>query len=72
MAIYAARPLPPPRVRANPAPKVVSTRVGVAGLSAYQIALRNGFSGTEEEWIDSLQGEDGAAGIPDIIDGGNF
>ena len=28
--------------------------VGSAGLSAYEIALANGFSGTEQEWLDSL------------------
>lgn len=29
------------------------------GLSAYQIALINGFEGTEEEWLASLKGEKG-------------
>ena len=29
---------------------------GIDGLSAYQIALDNGFVGTEQEWLDSLQG----------------
>ena len=27
---------------------------GSAGLSAYEIAVANGFSGTEQEWVDSL------------------
>lgn len=27
---------------------------GPQGLSAYQIAVNNGFSGTEQEWLDSL------------------
>lgn len=31
--------------------------VGVDGLSAYEIALKNGFEGTEEEWLASLKGE---------------
>jgi len=35
---------------------------GRNGLSAYQIALANGFVGTEEEWLASLQGADGADG----------
>ena len=26
------------------------------GLSAYEIAVENGFEGTEQEWLDSLQG----------------
>lgn len=30
---------------------------GVDGKSAYQIALDNGFEGTEEEWLESLKGE---------------
>jgi len=29
---------------------------GASGLSAYQIAVRNGFTGTEAEWVQSLQG----------------
>lgn len=29
---------------------------GVNGKSAYQIALENGFQGTEQEWLQSLQG----------------
>lgn len=31
--------------------------VGLDGLSAYQIALKHGFQGTEEEWLQSLHGE---------------
>lgn len=30
------------------------------GLSAYDLAVQEGFSGTLEEWLASLQGEDGA------------
>ena len=33
------------------------------GLSAYAIATTNGFTGTEIEWLASLQGADGADGI---------
>ncbi len=32
---------------------------GDAGLSAYEIAVSAGFSGTEAEWLDSLHGADG-------------
>ena len=32
---------------------------GKDGLSAYEIALKNGFVGTESEWLDSLKGKDG-------------
>lgn len=32
------------------------------GLSAYEIAVKNGFEGTEEEWLASLKGTDGKDG----------
>lgn len=32
---------------------------GKDGESAYEIAVDHGFAGTEEEWLESLQGEDG-------------
>ena len=35
---------------------------GKDGESAYEIAVRNGFEGTEEEWLESLKGEDGKDG----------
>ena len=35
---------------------------GVAGLSAYQIAVKNGFNGSEKEWLDSLRGPAGPEG----------
>lgn len=31
------------------------------GLSAYEIAVQNGFKGTEQEWLDSLKGPPGKA-----------
>ena len=34
--------------------KISST--GINGKSAYEIAVEKGFSGTEEEWLKSLQG----------------
>jgi hypothetical protein len=36
---------------------------GSGGESAYQIAVRNGFNGTEAEWLESLRGSDGRDGI---------
>lgn len=36
---------------------------GLTGLSAYQVAQLNGFTGTEQEWLDSLVGADGAPGV---------
>lgn len=41
---------------------------GENGKSAYEIALENGFKGTEPEWLDSLHGKDGVDGR-DGIDG---
>lgn len=35
---------------------------GPPGMSAYEVALSNGFSGTEEEWLASLQGPQGPRG----------
>ncbi len=35
---------------------------GAEGLSAYEVAVTNGFAGTEEEWLASLEGPAGADG----------
>ena len=42
-------------------------------ISAYDIAVKHGFEGTEEEWLASLQGPEGAAGKDgqDGVDGTN-
>ena len=37
-------------------------KAGPQGLSAYQVAVKNGFVGTEQEWLDSLVGEKGDKG----------
>lgn len=37
---------------------------GLDGLSAYEVAVANGFVGTEPEWLASLVGDDGAPGAP--------
>jgi hypothetical protein len=34
----------------------INTSIGQAGKSAYQVAVDNGFVGTEAEWLASLQG----------------
>lgn len=39
---------------------------GDDGLSAYQVAQKNGYPGTEEEWLASLKGKDGVAKIETI------
>ncbi|MDD4839315.1 MAG: trypsin-like peptidase domain-containing protein [Clostridia bacterium] len=37
--------------------------ISLAGESAYEIAVRNGYSGTETEWLESLVGSNGTDGI---------
>jgi len=39
---------------------------GVDGLSAYEIAVNQGFVGTVEQWLTSLRGEQGIQGIPGL------
>lgn len=34
---------------------IIAEALGAQGLSAYDIAVANGFVGTEEEWLDSLK-----------------
>ena len=36
---------------------------GIDGKSTYEIAVANGFIGTESEWLESLQGKDGRDGV---------
>lgn len=42
--------------------KDVQTLKGDRGYSAYEIAVQNGFEGTEAEWLESLHGADGKDG----------
>ena len=35
--------------------KFDGAHIGVNGLSAYEIAVKNGFEGTEQEWLESLK-----------------
>ena len=37
---------------------------GATGASAYEIAVANGFTGTEAEWLAALKGNDGTPGTP--------
>ena len=41
----------------------VAGEKGDPGASAYEIAVQNGFTGTEAEWLASLKGEQGEDGI---------
>lgn len=36
----------------------------LTGDSAYEVAVNNGFEGTETEWLNSLKGADGQDGVP--------
>ena len=36
---------------------------GSTGKSAYEIAVQYGFEGTEQEWLESLKGNDGKNGV---------
>ena len=38
------------------------SQTGIQGYSAYEIAVQNGFEGTEQEWLASLRGADGNDG----------
>jgi hypothetical protein len=38
---------------------ITVAQLGERGYSAYQIAVFNGFVGTEQDWLDSLQGGSG-------------
>lgn len=40
---------------------------GTNGISAYQVAVNNGFIGNEEEWLESLKGQDGIDGTGGFI-----
>ena len=42
--------------------KIASVPDGADGASAYEIAVENGYTGTEAEWLSSLKGEKGDAG----------
>ena len=43
---------------------------GKDGLSAYQVAVKNGYQGSEKEWLASLKGEKGDPGEPGQSGGG--
>lgn len=44
----------------------VDIHQGPPGESAYQLAVDNGFVGTEEEWLASLKGDDGGPGAAGV------
>ena len=53
------------------APEIASgaiTAKGDDGASAYEIAVKNGYIGTETEWLASLKGDPGPRGATGYID----
>ena len=59
---YTSSPLIQVSPTANPSITVAVSAIGSDGLSAYQVAVVNGFIGTESEWLASLVGPAGATG----------
>ena len=51
-----------PQVPGPPGPQGLAGQNGSDGASAYQLAVQNGYSGTQSQWAASLKGQDGAAG----------
>jgi hypothetical protein len=52
-----------PVSESNPLPvKLQDNGGGATGESAYEVAVRHGFEGTEEEWLESLIGTQGIQG----------
>lgn len=48
--------------RGPPGPRGPEGPAGDDGLSAYEVALANGFVGDEQQWLDSLRGPKGEPG----------
>lgn len=54
-------------------PQVKPETTAVNGKSAYELAVENGYSGTLQEWLLSLSGQDGVDGnTPYVGDNGNW
>ena len=50
-----------------PGPPGTPGKNGIDGKTAYQVAVENGFIGSETEWLKSLKGDPGPQGIPGEI-----
>ena len=46
--------------------EVEISQAGMQGYSAYEVAVQNGFEGTEQEWLESLRGSDGSDGTDGV------
>ena len=56
-------PIPPtPDLYQQLLQKINEAEKGADGKSAFEIAVENGFVGTETEWLESLKGKDGTVG----------
>lgn len=56
-----------PEGEAGPAgPQGKTGPAGPQGASAYEVAVENGFEGTEEEWLESLEGIPGVTPVKGI------
>ena len=47
------------------------SRLNLGAITAYAIAKKHGFEGTEEEWLESLKGKDGCVGSLNFTDDGD-
>lgn len=54
--------MPIPGVRIYENGKAIGDVIGLQGLSAFEVAVKEGFVGTEEEWLVSLKGDPGEQG----------
>ena len=52
--------------------EMIGTTVGGNGKSAYQVAVDNGFTGTETEWLASLKGETGVSIVTVLKDDDDY
>lgn len=55
-------PISEVEIASESVPTLRAAMQGPRGLSAYEVAVANGFVGTEAEWLESLRGEDGSGG----------
>lgn len=55
------------QVEVPSAPHVTVSTGGARGLSAYEIAVTHGYTGTEADWLESLRGEPDWAQIEEYV-----
>ena len=77
MTIINFNVVPPIKLRATQSglavgPKGDPGATGADGLSAYEVAVENGFVGTEQEWLDSIAIDILTGAKSSAIDAGTF